>query len=191
MLLGPHRSTTSVDAAYCYRPSGVVCLSVTLVSPTKTVGPIEIPFVLWSQVGPGNHVLDGSQAPRMGRGDLEGKGESHCKVWRHSVVSCAKTSEPIEMPFRLWARMGPRNHVLDRSPQVLRDVAMATNFGTKIAITGFVRMIATRRLVMEGSLSGRPTECRYCRYLAHRERCHCNHFWLSLYGVHVGATCRI
>jgi len=80
MLLGPHRSTTSVDAAYCYRPSGVVCLSVTLVSPTKTVGPIEIPFVLWSQVGPGNHVLDGSQAPRMGRGDLEGKGESHCKV---------------------------------------------------------------------------------------------------------------
>jgi len=27
---------------------------------------------------------------------------------------------------------------------------MATNFGTKIAITGFLRMIATRQLVMEG-----------------------------------------
>ena len=33
---------------------------------------------------------------------------------------------------------------------MLRDVAMAANFGTKIAITGFVRTIATRRLVMEG-----------------------------------------
>ena len=32
----------------------------------------------------------------------------------------------------------------------LRDVAMATNFGTKIAITGFMRTIATRRLVREG-----------------------------------------
>jgi len=27
--------------------------------------------------------------------------------------------------------------VLDGSPQVLRDVAMATNFGTQFAITGF------------------------------------------------------
>ena len=56
--------------------------------------------------------------------------------------------------------------VLDGSSEVLRDVAMATNFETKIAITGFVRTIATRQLVMEGGLSGRPTECRYCRYLA-------------------------
>jgi len=38
------------------------------------------------------------------------------------------------MPFGLWARMGRRNHVLDRGPEVLRDVAMATNFETKIAI---------------------------------------------------------
>ena len=66
------------------------------------------------------------------------------------MVSCAKTAEPIEMPFGLWAWMGPRNHVLDGSRKVLRDVAMTTNFGTKIAITGFVRMIATRQLVMEG-----------------------------------------
>jgi len=65
-------------------------------------------------------------------------------------VSCEKKVEPIEMPFGLFSRMGPRNHVLDGSPQVLRDVAMATNYGTKIAITGFVRTIATRQLVMEG-----------------------------------------
>jgi len=93
-------------------------------------------------------------------------------------------AEPIEMSFGLWTSMGPRNHVLDGSPQVLRDVAMATNFGTKIAINGFVRMIANRQLVMEGGLSGWLTECRYCQYLAHRERCHCNHFLaFSIWGA--------
>ena len=51
-----------------------------------------------------------------------------------SAVSCAKTAEPIEMPFGLWARMGPRNHVLDGGPAVLRVVAIATNFGTNVAI---------------------------------------------------------
>ena len=34
--------------------------------------------------------------------------------------------------------------------QRLMVVAMATNFGTKIAITGFVRTIATKQLVMLG-----------------------------------------
>jgi len=56
-------STTYVDAAYSYQPSIVVrrfvCLSVTLVSPAKTAAPIQIPFGLRTQVGPGNHVLDG------------------------------------------------------------------------------------------------------------------------------------
>jgi len=30
-----------------------------------------------------------------------------------TLVSPAKTTSPIEMPFGLWARMGPSNHVLD------------------------------------------------------------------------------
>jgi len=30
-----------------------------------------------------------------------------------TLVSHTKTAEPIEMPFGLWARMDPRNHVLD------------------------------------------------------------------------------
>ena len=33
------------------------------------------------------------------------------------------------LPFGLWAQMGPRNRVR-WGPAVLRDVAMATNFGT-------------------------------------------------------------
>jgi len=72
-----------VDADYCYRPSSVVCRSVTL-------------------------------------------------------VSHAKTAEPVEMPFGLRTRVGPRNHALDGGPDVLRGVAVTTNFGTQFAITGFV-----------------------------------------------------
>jgi len=72
----------------------------------------------------------------MGRGSFEGeKGTSNCKAWGHFSDIFAKTSEPIEMSFGLWAQMGPRNHVVDGSPDVLRDVAMATNFGTQFAIT--------------------------------------------------------
>jgi len=69
-------------------------------------------------------------------------------------------AEPVEMLFELWARMGPRNHVLDGSPEMLRDFVMTTKFGTKISITSFVRTIATRQLVMERGLNGRPTDCR-------------------------------
>ena len=68
-----------------------------------------------------------------------------------ALVSPAKTAEPIQIPSGLFARMGPRNHVLDGSPEILRDVAMATSFGSKIAITDFVKTIETRQLlVMEG-----------------------------------------
>ena len=56
----PHRSTTYVDAACCYRPSSglSVCWFVTVVSPAKTPQPIEMPFGLWTRVGPRKHVLD-------------------------------------------------------------------------------------------------------------------------------------
>jgi len=75
--------------------------------------PIEMLFGLRTLVGPGNHVLDGVQIPQRKRAILRGKGASRCKVWGPSAVICAKTAEPIEMPFRLWARMGPRNHTLE------------------------------------------------------------------------------
>jgi len=51
-----------------------------------------------------------------------------------TLVSPAKMAEPIEMPFGSCARMGPRNHVSAGSPEVLRDVAIATNFGMQSAI---------------------------------------------------------
>jgi len=84
-IIRPHRSTTYVDAAYCYRWSSVVCQSVcvsrsslcdiavfvlkrdvklkpnfvTIVSPAETAEQIEMPFGMWTPVGPRKHVLDG------------------------------------------------------------------------------------------------------------------------------------
>jgi len=38
-----------------------------VVSCVKTAEPIEMPFGLWTVVGPGNHVLDGGLDPFVGR----------------------------------------------------------------------------------------------------------------------------
>ena len=84
-----------------------------------------------------NHVLDGGSGPPMRRGNFEGKGASQSKVQGYSAVICAKMAEVIEIPFGLWALM-VQGIVLDGSPEVLRDVAMATNFGMQFAITGFL-----------------------------------------------------
>jgi len=43
-----------------------VCRSVTLVSPAKTAGPVEMPFGLRTRVGLRNHVLDGARSPMRG-----------------------------------------------------------------------------------------------------------------------------
>jgi len=57
-IIRPHRSRPYyVDEAYCYRLSSVVCLSVTIVSPAKTAEPIEMPFAVWTRVGPMKPVL--------------------------------------------------------------------------------------------------------------------------------------
>jgi len=47
------------------------------------------------------------------KGVLRWEGAANCKVYGLSAVSCAKTAEPIKMPFRMWTRVGPRKHVLD------------------------------------------------------------------------------
>jgi len=63
-------------------------------------------------MGPRNHVLhEGSGLPtRMG--NFEGKRVAHCNVWRLSAVRCAKTAEPVEMPFGISIRVDPRKHLL-------------------------------------------------------------------------------
>jgi len=36
------------------------------------------------------------------------------------IMSCAKTAEPVQMPFAFWTPVGSRNHVLDEGPDLLR-----------------------------------------------------------------------
>ena len=70
MIIRPHRSTTYVDAAYSYRPSSVVGLSVCHNSePCKTAALLEMPFGLRTWVGPKNHALDGVKIPH-GKGQF-------------------------------------------------------------------------------------------------------------------------
>jgi len=58
-----------------------VGMSVTLVSPARTVEPIEMPFGLRTGVGPVNHILDGgTDLPWEGAILRVGKGTSRCKV---------------------------------------------------------------------------------------------------------------
>jgi len=75
--------------------------------------------------------------------------------------------------------------VLDGSPEVLRDIVIATNFGTKIAITGFVRTIVTRQLVMEGVF---VQNADIADTLHIRDVAVATIVWLSVYGVHIFAT---
>ena len=35
-------------------------------------------------------------------------------------MSCAKTDEPIEIPFGVWTNVSPLNHVLDEGPDSRR-----------------------------------------------------------------------
>jgi len=68
-----------------------------------------MPFGLWAQIGQRNHVLDGSPDALMGRSNFEEDGAAYCKVYELSAVSCAKTAEPIKMPFGLRILVGPRS----------------------------------------------------------------------------------
>ena len=83
-------------------------------SRAKTAAPIEMPFGLTTRVGPAPRepLLDGVQIPgppAHGKGNFEGKGASHCRVYiGHSAVICAKTAKLTEMPFGLWTQIGQR-----------------------------------------------------------------------------------
>jgi len=48
----------------------------------------------------------------------------HAHVHRHSAVSCAKMSEPIDLPFGLWTRVGRMKHKFNRIRQWWRQCAL-------------------------------------------------------------------
>jgi len=90
-------SILRIDAAYCYRRSSVICLSVCR-SVCHNHEPCKngwSPSELWTRAGRMNHLLDKGQ-------DSHGKKqvcEENGAVQGLYAVSCAKTAEAIEMPF--------------------------------------------------------------------------------------------
>jgi len=61
------------------------------------------------------HVLDGEPDLPMGRDNFFWGGgvAAHCKVMGHFTVRCAKTAEPIDMPFWMKTQVGLWTYVLD------------------------------------------------------------------------------
>jgi len=66
----------------------------------------------------------GSKSP-MGRDNFEGgKGRPTVK-YRDTAVTCAKTAEPIDLPFGLWTQVGWRKHNFN----CIRQVAPCGHIG--------------------------------------------------------------
>jgi len=116
----PHDSTTQVDAAYCYRPSSVVCQSVYHTSePCKNSWSDQHAVWVEDSGGPKEKCICirwGSRSPWEGA--ILGDRGAHCKVQGLSAISCAKTAEPINLSFGLWTREGWRKHKFNRIRQV-------------------------------------------------------------------------
>jgi len=89
-----------------------VGLSVRIMSLQKQLNRLRCCWVV-DLAEPEDHVLDGVQIPHVKGQFLKGKGAAHCKVYRPSAASCAKTTESIKMPFGVWTPVGQRKHMLD------------------------------------------------------------------------------
>ena len=81
VIIRPHRSTRLrmwvrpiVTDRVAWFIGLSVCLSVTVMNFAKPAELIEMPFGLWTPMGPRNHVLDGGPDHPMRRDNFEGNG---------------------------------------------------------------------------------------------------------------------
>jgi len=125
VIIRPHRSTYVGDAAYCYRPSSVVCRSVTLVSPAKTAEPIDMSFGLWTRMGPKESCVRWGPDPPW-EGAMFGERAPIVKYTEFLLSAVQKTVEPIDLPFGLWTRLGQRKHKFNALVRWRRNVAITT-----------------------------------------------------------------
>ena len=114
LLISFHYYAAPLDAVYCYRQQcGLsVSLSVTTVSSAKMAEPIEIPFGIWTNMGPRNCVLDGVHISTRERAILRaGKGQPRtgdrprpkpdCVRWGTSSLPPKRAQPPIFDPCSL------------------------------------------------------------------------------------------
>jgi len=156
-----YRSTAYIGAACCYWPSSVVCRSVWLLvclmvchtsEPCKN-GWTDRDAVYVEDSGGTREPLDGVQIPHGKEQFWGGKGRPILK-YRETVQSSVQkwlNRSRCRLGFGLgWAQI----IVLDGSPEVLRDVAMATNFWLLMGYN-FGCMIASDMLFdFRGGFSG-------------------------------------
>jgi len=72
----------------------------------------------------------------------------------HFTVRCAKTTEPIDMPFWMKTRVGPRNHVLDADADPPKEGAI---------------LAAVRAIQKHWQSSLQPSLQRRCRVRRYRD----------------------
>jgi len=72
---------------------------------------------LWNQLNPRKHVLDGPRSSIYEGTIIRGK-DMPVDARRRSAVSCTKMTQPIDLPFGLWTRVGRRKHKFNRIHQV-------------------------------------------------------------------------
>ena len=62
-----------------------------------------------------------------------------------TTASCANTAEPIQMPFGMWTRLGPMNHVLGGDPDQGGYIFYA---GGSLAGAGYCRQCRRRPAIL-------------------------------------------
>jgi len=81
----------------------------------KTAQPIMMLF-LDCGLGLAQGIMSCIDSPPIAKAQFFGESGAHRKEQGHSAVNCAKMAEPFDMPFGMWAEIGPRNHKLDGNP---------------------------------------------------------------------------
>jgi len=98
-----------VDAAYCYRRSGLSIVCHNRREPCKNGWTDRDALWVVDSCGPKEPLLDGVRIHPMRRGNFEREKGRPIVTYRDSL----SWAELNEMPFGMWTRVGPRKHVFD------------------------------------------------------------------------------
>jgi len=97
--------------AYCHRRSIIVCLSVCHGREPCFAKRLDV-----DSGGSKEPLLDRGPYPKREEAYFEGKGAAYWILEILSAVSCAKTAEPIEMPFKIVDSGGPKEEFIRWGP---------------------------------------------------------------------------
>jgi len=141
-----------------------------------------------------NHVLDGVQIAPWEGAILRGGNGRPVVQYSDTAVSCTKTTEPIEILFGIWTRVGPRKHVLGgvhngatwRIPMtvhVRRRYGLLSNYFDRLLLLGVLLLIifispiyVSRKRIMNNDYYERILKCYYrLRYVVHGRGCNPHH----------------